>query len=146
MASPSANINGALVTGYRNAGIGIDVDAKTSYENVDFIPPADSSDWAAIWILPAPVAVDSLGAQGQDEHLGVFQIDLNTLWGTSTHNLDAYADIVQSYFVAGRRLTYNGQDVLVRSCSPSMKRKVDTWCRLSMSVYWQAWVNRAAIT
>jgi len=43
MASPSANINGALVTGYRAAGIGIDVDAKTSYENFDFVPPADAA-------------------------------------------------------------------------------------------------------
>jgi len=146
MATPSANITGALVQGYIAAAIGIDTTTKTSYENTDFVPPADNSDWAALWILPAPVKVDSMGALGQDEHVGVFQIDLNTVFGGSTAVLDAYADIAYSYFVAGRRLTYNGQDVLVRSCSPSMKRKVDTWCRLSLSIYWAAWVSRAAIT
>jgi len=60
------DINAALVGAYQGAALGL----PTAYEGRDFqAPPA--APWAQLWLLPAPVAVNTLGDTGDDLHTGI---------------------------------------------------------------------------
>lgn len=132
-----ANINGALITAYQAAGLGL----ATAYEGRDYTP-TPGTPWAACFHLRADSLPDSLGTQGQDRHNGVFQIDLNVSQNIGTATLLANAQTLRAYFYAGRELTYSGQSVHVTSCSASNIRNVDGWLRLSVSVVYRAYTAR----
>lgn len=132
-----ANINGALVTAYQAAGLGL----ATAYEGRDYTPTAGTS-WASVFNLRAESPPSTLGAGGDDEHLGIFQIDINAPENAGTATLLANAQTLRTYFYAGRTVSYSGQDVVIRSASASNIRRVDGWLRISVSVSYRAWTAR----
>jgi hypothetical protein len=131
------DINAALVVAYQGASLGL----PTAWEGVDFTPPADAA-WAQLWMLPAPVSIDTLGANGLDLHTGVLQIDLNVPQNTGTGALLGYADTLRSAFKAGNNTTHNGQSVLILDCSRSRLTQAAGWLTVSMSITWRAYTAR----
>lgn len=116
--------------------------ARIAAEGFPFTPPA--GHWAALKHLPAAAAVASQGANGMDEHVGVFQIDVNVpeSGGNPRAVLLVHADRIRAHFFAGRSFTHGGQGVRVRIASRSDIRRVDGWQRISVSVSYEAFSIR----
>jgi hypothetical protein len=135
------NINAALITAAAAALSSLSI-SNIAYEGRDFTPPAANTKWAAVFNLPASSPPSSLGEGGQDEHLGILQIDLNYPLNGGTQPHLAAADSIGTAFKAGTRFTYMGQCVLVRSCERGRIRNEDGWLRLSISITWVALTTR----
>lgn len=133
-----SNIRSALMQGYDECGL----DYPVALENVRFDQPTETP-WVALFLLPGGTSVASLGIGGTDAHRGILQIDLNHPSQTGEGDILADADTVASYFTAGRRLVYNAQEVIVRSCGRSRGRMVDGWYRISLTVDWYAQTPRS---
>jgi hypothetical protein len=134
-------INAALVTA-ATAALGAGFTNKTAWEGKSFTPPAGK--WASVFRLPASNDVASLGDGGEDEHVGVFQIDVSHPENTGTALLTDI-EAVRAYFIAGRSFNYQGQCVHVRRCDVSAIRRVDGWLRVSASIYYDAHSTRPTI-
>lgn len=111
-----------------------------------FTRPA-SGPWAQLTNLRAGADVASLGAGGMDEHVGVFQIDVNVpeSGGNPRATLLQHADQLRGYFVAGRRFTHSNQSVRVTRADVSQIRRVDGWQRVSVSVRYSAFSTRPEV-
>ena len=132
-------VNAALVQAYQAMALGL----PTGYETKDFTPPA-SGNWAAVFNIPAERSPATLGDTGQDLQTGVFQIDFHVPENTGTKQLLDWADQTVAAFKAGRGLLYNGQAVRIRRTQPSpiMKAEDGATFVISLSIYWNAWINR----
>ena len=127
-------INAALVSGLTAAALGI----PTANEGKNFTPPSVSLPWAAWFNLVADTDVASLGAGGMDETVGIFQVDLNYPLNDGTGNILAQVQKLRDYFVAGRRLVYQGQCVKVERVTRNNLRPVNGWQQINVSIYYSA--------
>lgn len=134
-------IRSALVAAYQ-AIPGLNL--PFAQENRAFTQPADGSAWAAIYFMPGNNTPVTLGNVGQDEMVGLFQIDFYAPAGKGTNQLLTYADSVRNYFKAGMRLMYDSQEVLIKQTSFTRIRRSDTGGEfvLTGTVSWQARFNR----
>lgn len=133
-----SNIRSALLQGYQDLALGL----PTAFENAAFEQPSDAP-WASVFVLPSQTVVASLGSGGTDAHTGLLQIDINVLPGSGEEVIIGHADSVSAHFTAGKRLVYNAQEVIVRSCGRSRGRKVDGWYRISLTIDWYAQTPRS---
>lgn len=127
-------INAALVAGLTAAALGI----PTANEGKSFTTPAVSLPWAAWFNIPADTDVASLGQGGMDETVGIFQVDLNYPLNDGTGNILAAVQKLRDYFVAGRRLVYQGQCVKVERVTRNNLRPVNGWQQINVSVYYRS--------
>jgi len=136
------DVNAALVQAYRDMGFSL----PTGYETRDFAPPANSA-WAAVFNMPASRSPDTMGDGGDDLYSGLMQIDFHSVQNSGTAILLNYADSVVNFLPAGKRVSYNGQDVRIRRVVPSPIRKTEggSGYVISLSVYWEAWIARPVI-
>lgn len=127
------------------AALGPAFTGRIAFEGFGFSPPVGV--WAQLTNMPAGAAVSSLGEGGQDEHVGVYQIDVSVpeSGGNPRAVLLGHADRIRAYFVAGRSFSYSGQVVRVRSASRSPIRRVDGWLRVSVSVTYSAFSTRPEV-
>lgn len=135
------NIDRALEVAAVTA-LGTTFSGRIAYEGFPFTPPA--GQWAQLKNLRAGAAVASLGRGGMDEHVGVYQIDINVLetGGNPRETLLKHADRVRAYFWAGRRFTNSTQGVRVTRAEISDIRRIDGWQRVSVSVTYSAFTVR----
>lgn len=138
-----AKIDYALVNAYIGLGLGL----STAYEGQHFRPPTNGADWAAVFILPASNAPATLGVGGEDEEVGILQIDFNRkpAANDTRATLIGYAQAVFDEFVAGKSYERLGQLVTIQSASRSPIREVDGYLRVSVSVNWIARTTRPEI-
>lgn len=134
----TSKLTAALMQGVVDCAL----DMPLAVENAKFEKPSDGSPWAAAHILYNQPSVATLGAEGEDAHDGIVQIDLNYPLGKGEAAVRAKADQVTSFFRAGRRLPYQGVYATVASCGRSRGREVDGWYRVSMTITWFARVPR----
>lgn len=111
-------------------------------ENAPFNKPSKLEPWAATFVLPNQPSVATLGAEGQDAHDGVLQIDLNYPLNTGDKDVMSKADELTDFFKAGKRLAHSGVELTVASCGRSRGLEVDGWYRVSMTIAWFARVSR----
>jgi hypothetical protein len=134
------DIDGALIQAYIDIGLGLD----TAYENVEFTPPK-STDWAAVFIVPAVTDFNSLGANGTDLHTGFMQIDFSVSHGTGRAALLGYAESIRNEFVGGKGYVLNSQRTRITTVERSSVRTVDGFTRLSMTINWEAETVRPTV-
>lgn len=136
-----ANIDRALEVA-AVAALGSSFTGRIAAEGFPFTPPQGL--WAQLANLRAGAAVSSLGESGMDEHVGVFQIDVNVpeAGGNPRATLLGHADRLRAYFFAGRRFTHSTQGVRVTRADASPIRRVDGWQRISVSVTYSAFSIR----
>lgn len=127
-------INAALVAGLTATALGIPI----ANEGKNFTPPAVTLPWAAWFNLPADTDSASLGVGGMDETVGLFQVDLNYPLNDGTGNILAAVQKLRDYFVAGRRLVYQGQCVKVDRVTRNNLRPVNGWQQINVSIYYSA--------
>lgn len=73
-----------------------------------------------------------------DETVGIFQVNLNYPLNDGTGNILAAVQRLRDYFVAGRRLVYQGQCVKVMRVTRNNLRPVDGWQQINVSIYYSA--------
>lgn len=138
------NIDRALETAAA-AALGPTFDGKIATEAQGFKPTVDDT-WAQLHNLRASAAVASLGSGGQDDHVGVYQIDVNMPLGTATKaDLLAHADTLRAALPAGMLLTHESQTVRVVRADTSPIARVDGWLRISVSITYSAYTFRPEI-
>lgn len=120
--------------------IDCDIQLPIAQENIEFAKPTNGTPWAAVWVMypiggVRPVTMSDFG---EDEHVGVMQIDLNypLRKGVSAQRLKA--DELARFYVAGRKMVSGLATVYVTSCAKSNGREVEGWWRVSMTVNWYA--------
>ena len=136
-----AHIDGAIIAAYK----ALNLNLPTAYEGESFKLADKAKAWAAVFTLPASIAPATLGVGGQDEHLGITQIDFNVPPGTGRSALFGYAQAVLDGFVAGGRIEYEGQEVEIESVDRSSIRVIDGWMKISLSIKWLARTTRPEI-
>lgn len=124
--------------------IDCDLQLPISQENVEFSKPTDGSPWAAVWVMypPSNVRPVTCGDLGEDEHVGIMQIDLNYPLREGVAAQRLKADELARFYVAGRRMISGMATVEVTSCSKSSGREAEGWWRISMTVAWRARLPR----
>jgi len=142
MSSNVTDLRKALRKGISDLNAGL-ADLPVAVDNVDFADkPADGSPWLRMLIeegVPRPVSY------GHDEFAGYIQLDVNTKLGGGEAQADAIAQAAADFFKAGRVLSYGDTDAVVRSCARSRGREVDGWWRISLTIYWDARVDRPGL-
>ena len=126
-------INAALIQGYQAAALGL----STGYEGKAF-EPQSGVPHALVRVVPADTDVASLGVGGFDEHVGFLEITVLYPLDDGTGNLLAKVDAARAYFVAGRRLTYQGLCVRIRRSTRSAILRDGGWLRVVISVFYEA--------
>lgn len=120
-------------------------DAAIEYDGFLLSEEEKPSDaiWYAIHNLRAPSTAATVGSAGEDNHPGIFQVDLNITTGKGTGDLTEEGDRLASAFPSGTELTYNGQKVKITGTSLSPSRYVSKYTRISLSIlyYARTWRN-----
>ena len=111
-------------------------------ENQRFPELPSNGLWAAAFYLPIGCRPVTLGVEGYDRLEAITQVDLNAPLQSGTFGLRELADTVRQHFTAGTSLTYNGQEVRIRSCETSSGREVGNCYRVSLSIEWYSHINR----
>lgn len=127
-----SSIRAALISGYNEVGLDLD----TAYENRSFLP--GEYPWASAFLIPNIPDAVTVGIGGEDEHSGFLQVDLNYPLNEGTAHILEAADQIRAHFVAGRKFTHDGQEVLIRSCGRSTGLEINGWYRISMTINWTA--------
>lgn len=98
----------------------------TASEGKDY-KPTNSTLYVRPTILPADTTQAELGSSGQDENLGIYQVDvfapIDTGHGVAVTQADAIADA----FARGTTLTYNSVNVRIRGVSRGAGRRDGAW-------------------
>lgn len=114
----------------------LSVDAKVSWPNKKFTPPDDR--WFAVYYFPSQPTTATLGDAGEEELTGLVQVDVNVKSNSGEKMQNAALTALESWFIAGRVMSYQGQDVTVTGCSRSPGRIAEASWKISLSIYFRA--------
>jgi len=130
-------IDTALQQAFMDGAFGLPI----AYENRDY-NPLPGTPYAALYVIPNQPSVNTLGDGGQDLITGIMQVDLNYPVGSGTGVAKQMATTIRDYFKAGTVFTFSGQDVFIVSSGRGIGGDVDSFYRLSNTIFWQARVTR----
>lgn len=108
-----------------------------AYPNVPYTPQAGTTYLRASF-LPGDTIQASLGASGQDETNGIYQVDIVAPRGSGR---PSEVDTVADTFKRGTVLTYNSQSLRVRSVSMGPAILDDEWYFIPMSIDFQIYTE-----
>lgn len=135
------DIEQALMRGYVDAALGL----PTAIDNALFERPALGAPWARVVIIHGTGArAATCGDAGEDEHVGVLQIDVNYPLHGGIADARAKLDQAAAFFYAGRALDSGDARVTVRVPYPGPGREVDGYYRRTLTVPWSARTPRRA--
>jgi hypothetical protein len=134
----TTDLEKALLTGVVDADLGLPI----AQPNAAFDRPVDGSPWARAFVEMNQPSVATMSTAGEDGYTGYIQLDLNYPLHRGTADVIAKAAQVESFFWAGRKLTYAQAQATVSSCGRSRGREVDGWWRVTMTITWFARVKR----
>lgn len=116
----------------------------TAKENKNFDRPAADLPYAATWFMPNKPRVVTCGANGFDEHTGIYQVDFNYAQKLGRNPVRAAVKAFCELFPAGRALSSNGQPVTIRNCGAGAGRSTDGYYRVSVTIEYLAHVQRSS--
>lgn len=96
--------------------------------------------WLKFNVVRGNTTPATLGLQGQDNHNGFVQIDVNVPTGLGTGQVLKVADKIKKYYRAG----LNVGPATVGSSSVSSGRFVGSWYRVSVTVFYYSRIARIA--
>lgn len=111
-------------------------------DNTTFDKPTDGSAWARLHVLSNQPITASAGIGGTDLHSGLLQVDLNYPLRTGTADVSLMAKAVTDFMRPGRVLTHLGTSALIWSSGQPRNAEVDGYYRRSLTIYWQAHIDR----
>lgn len=135
-----AKIRSALVTALTTAPKVV-ADTLLFWENVSDKKPSGKL-WAVIQHNTNPPVPLTLGKGGFDQCTGSFFIGLTYPSNTGVNPADAAVIKLASRFVAGKVLTFEGQDVTITSAGVGTAYAVENNYRTPFTVTWRARIQR----
>jgi hypothetical protein len=128
------NIRSALAQAFQSGGFGLPV----VYENAPRSTQANAP-WAEFFFIPNQPVVRTLGDQGQDEHTGIVQINLNYPLHEGPGRVLQKADQIRAVFKAGAAFTHTGQVVHIRSSGLSRAPQIEGgFFQCIFTIQWRA--------
>jgi len=104
-----------------------------AWPNIPYSPTVETTYLRPLF-LPGDTIQASLGANGQDDTFGIYQIDVVYKAGTGRSTL---TDTVADHFSRGTVCSYNGVNVRVRSVSIGPMIQDEAWVFVPVSISWQ---------
>jgi hypothetical protein len=108
------------------------------------LDPKARTTWYAVHYLPADEPVVTMGDGGENEVVGLLQVDVNVPLNSGEKATETALLDLRETFYAGGVLTHEGQDVKVTKVVRSIGRTVDAFFRTSLSIYFYGRYNRPA--
>lgn len=128
------NIDQALI----NSVLEVLPDANIEWPN-HALPSGSKGDlWYKVSFISGTSNAATLGSNGEDNHPGVLQIDVNVPVNSGTGVLNQEIDKLYEFYQAGKGLLFNGQTVKILVGSTSPIREVSGFARRSFSVNYYA--------
>lgn len=138
MSQPFSRIRRALLQGVEDSPYDLPFDS----DNTTFDDKPTTSPWGGVYIFHNQPSAVTCGDYGEDAHDGIMQLDLNYPLGSGENAITSKCDELAGFFKAGKRLSYQGIEVVIRNCGRSRGRQVDGWWRVSVTVGWSARIPR----
>ena len=110
-------------------------------ENVKY-DSSDGEPYLELFDLPAPTVQASLGAEGCDNHSGIFQIDINYQANEGRAVLDQKADEINAVIKSGATFTENDVNVRIQNVSVQRLPVNNGYATLSMTIEYFAFTKR----
>lgn len=105
-----------------------------AWENLAY-EPAIGTLYARPTLLPADVIQSTLGTNGTDSNIGIYQIDIFAEAGQGKNEAVVMADTIADHFKRGTDLTYNGRTVRIRSVSRQTAiNNEDGWYQIPIEI------------
>ena len=124
-----------------DAALAVDAVTPMGFPNNLLKDPPDGL-WLQLHNIHAESTPATLGNVGEDNHPGLFQIDINYPQNKGSGVSLAKADEFATFFTAGKSLLYNAQTVKVLSSTLDPARYVGGYYRLSFTVKYYARTTR----
>lgn len=88
-----------------------------AWENSNEYKPVIGTLYLRPTVIPGDVFQSSLGENGQDQNVGIYQIDVFAESGEGYNDAIVMADLIANHFKRGTTLTYNNRTVRIRNTS-----------------------------
>jgi hypothetical protein len=111
-----------------------------AWENKDY-EPTQGTSYLRPTILPAETFQASLGTNGQDEHTGIYQVDVMVEAGKGKKAGYALADLVADQFARGTDLVYSGVTVTIRQTSRQTGATDNGWFVVPVEIDYQSFTQ-----
>lgn len=133
-----------MTTTHRDISAALDSKTNTlgysvAWENAEFTPTTGTL-YLRTFLLPGETIQAALGDNGIDEHVGVYQIDINTPGGAGKGAAISASDTIADAFARGTTLLYNGVEVRIMSVSRGPALNRDGWYVIPLSINYMAHV------
>jgi hypothetical protein len=102
--------------------------------------------WYSVHYVPNNPTPVTLGSQGEDNLQGFVQIDVNILTDTGEKTQTDALNSLEAWFVAGRKLTFDGQSVVVTSAARAQGMNSGAYWKVPLSIYFYARYQRPLLT
>ena len=137
----TTNVRSALVQRL----VDLDLVPPIAYENVGFDLPSSRS-WLRFSFSPVSTGPVTLGGGGDDEVVGLAQIDVFTPTNTGTQEAYSIAETVKNTFVVGNIFTYGSTNVRIRSAHINVVGTIENQYQVTVTVNWSAYLIRPLLT
>ena len=134
------DIQKALVAGFNAGSFGI----PTAHSNRNFDPPA-SGGWCELNIVPNQPEAITIGAGGEDEQNGVFQVHLNYPKNQGSKDILTKAEEIRLNYISGKAFSEGGTEVKILNCGRGGASVVDGWYSLTLTINWYARITRGSV-
>lgn len=135
----SIKIDQCLTNAYIAGAFGLPI----AHENADYTPTAGTA-FAEIKVIRNEAVADTIGAAGEDETTGLFQVTLRYPVGAYSGAAKTKADEMMLYFLIGSTFTYSGQSVVITRKDRGTGRVEDGWYKLILRFTFNARTVRSA--
>jgi hypothetical protein len=137
----NTNIHKILVQAVLDSGLGLPI----AWPNLPFLSkPANGGPWANVNIIPIDdgVRAVTLGLQGEDQHLGLLQIDVNYPMRQGEASQLGKMDTLATFFRGGAPFEFGQARLWIRAVARTRGREVDGFWRMTLTIDWMARVPR----
>ena len=131
----SSSVRSALVQAFIDLKTAQGWDYEIITENRPKTPDGKSI-YMGLTYLPNIPTVQTLGDGGEDDLNGLMQIDIYVPNGKGEKQALDIVDALRSYFTAGRRFSYSGQEVVIENCGRTEGFISNNLFRIPVSVIW----------
>ena len=125
----------AALSGHLETMIGL---PPVAGENFDFDPVLGTL-YLRETLLPADVVQATLGENGRDMNLGIYQIDIFAQAGEGKNEALVMADLIANHFKRGTDLAYNGRIVTIQNTSRQVAaNNAEGWFQIPLEVSYKS--------
>lgn len=135
MATHQRDINAALDTATNELSIALSI--PVAWDNVRY-NPVDGQPFLRPTLLPAETEAIAISNTAEDEHTGIYQIDIFQPFNAGKKDVIDMADSIADKFKRNTNLAYNSINVRVRNVSIGALRIEGSWASISVEVSYRS--------